>query len=150
MKNNKIIHVIGRALIFDNEHILLAREINSANTFLPGGHVEYNEGIANAIKRELLEEFDGIVEIGDFIGIIENSFICDGEPYYEINLLFSAKPLNFSFPRNPKSNEDYLEFFWHPVETLESANILPPPVIEFARKCLNKTTTANFASVLEK
>ncbi|GAG77802.1 unnamed protein product [marine sediment metagenome] len=37
------IHLLGRVALISNAHILLAHEIRAKNTFLPGGHIEYNE-----------------------------------------------------------------------------------------------------------
>ena len=39
------INVLGRIVIISKGHVLLAHEIGARNTFLPGGHVEYNEGV---------------------------------------------------------------------------------------------------------
>jgi 8-oxo-dGTP diphosphatase len=144
MRNN--IHIIARALIFDSGHILLVREKSSTNSFLPGGHIEENEEITIALTRELKEEFNGVIELGDFAGVIENFFHNGKEDQHEINFLFIAKLLNFAFPENPISNESYLEFFWHPIASIETANVLPTPVIEFI---INSALSANpqFASV---
>ena len=68
------IHLLGRVALVSNGHILLAHEIGAENIFLPGGHVEYNEPVKNAILRELREEFDGEVQIKGFIGVVEHSF----------------------------------------------------------------------------
>lgn len=50
-----VIHLLGRVALISNGHILLAHEIGAENTFLPGGHVEHNEAVKNAILRELRE-----------------------------------------------------------------------------------------------
>lgn len=122
------IHVLGRIAIIDKAHVLLAHEIGAKNTFLPGGHVEYNEGVKNAILRELKEEFNGEVRIDQFIGVIEHSFDYNAQPYYELNLLFSGSLLNYAYPQIPESLESHLEFYWQPVEKLKGANLLPPPL----------------------
>ena len=114
----KCIHILGRAVIIDKGHILLAREIGQTHTFLPGGHVEYNEGVKNAIIRELKEEFNGKIIINDFIGAVEHSFDYNGEPYYEINLIFNTTLNNFAFPDIPKSLENHLDFIWQPINKL--------------------------------
>ena len=51
------IHLLGRVALISSGYILLAHEIRAKNTFLPGGHVEYNEPVKNAIVRELREKF---------------------------------------------------------------------------------------------
>lgn len=126
------IHVLGRAVIMSQGHILLAHQISAKNTFLPGGHVEYNEGTKRAIVRELKEEFDGEARVKEFIGIIEHSFedSYGNKPFYELNLLFNVELLNVTFPVNPSSNEPHLEFHWHPLEKLREAKLLPEPLNE--------------------
>jgi ADP-ribose pyrophosphatase YjhB (NUDIX family) len=119
------IHVLGRIVIIEEGHVLLAHEIGKENTHLPGGHVEYNEGIKNAIRRELKEEINGEVDIEDFIGVIEHSFSHKNHPYYELNFIFSGSLKNSHYPNNPKSLESILEFYWKPVEKLKEAVLLP-------------------------
>lgn len=114
----KCIHILGRAAIIDKRHVLLARDIGQNNTFLPGGHVEYNEGVKNAIIRELKEEFNGEIIINGFIGAVEHSFDYKGEPYYEINSIFNTTLNNFAFPDIPKSLENHLDFIWQPINKL--------------------------------
>lgn len=46
---------IARALIIDNNYILIAR-MKDAHSFLPGGGVELGESAQTALKRELEEE----------------------------------------------------------------------------------------------
>lgn len=129
-KDEPAIHVLGRAVIISEGHILLAHQINAKNTFLPGGHVEYNEGTKKAIVRELKEEFNGEARVDEFIGIIEHSFEdrYENKPFYELSLLFKVKLLSIRFPDNPESNEPHLEFRWHPLEKLGDANLLPEPL----------------------
>ena len=55
-KNN--IHVLSRAIILDQEHILVCktRDLPISFYFLPGGHIEHGESAEAAVIRELLEE----------------------------------------------------------------------------------------------
>ena len=50
------IHVLVPAVILVDQQVLLARAKGAANTFLPGGHVELGEPMAEALNRELSEE----------------------------------------------------------------------------------------------
>ena len=124
-----VIHLLGRVVLISNGHILLAHKIGADNTFLPGGHVECNEAVKNTIRRELREEFDGNVEVEEFIGVIEHSFEYRAQPYHELNLLFSGRSLNYDYPRIPKSLESHLEFYWQPIDRLKEVNLLPPPLL---------------------
>lgn len=123
------IHFLGRVALISNGHILLAHGIGAENTFLPGGHVEYNEAVKNAILRELREEFDGEAQIEEFIGVVEHSFEYPGQPYHELNLLFSGRLLNYDYTQIPKSLEPHLEFYWQRIDKLREANLLPSPLL---------------------
>ncbi len=123
------IRLLGRVALISNGHILLAHGIGAKNTFLPGGHVEYNEAVKSAILRELREEFEGEVQIEGFIGVVEQSFQYGGQPYHELNLLFSGKLLNYDYTQIPKSLESHLEFYWQPIDKLGEANLLPAPLL---------------------
>jgi ADP-ribose pyrophosphatase YjhB (NUDIX family) len=67
------IHISVRAIICDNDELFLCS--NSGNHLpcwcLPGGGLEKGETILDGIKRELLEEFGVIAEIGELLYIRE-------------------------------------------------------------------------------
>lgn len=123
------IHLLGRVALISNGHILLAHGIGAENTFLPGGHVEYNEAVKNAIVREVREEFDGEAKIEGFIGVVEHSFEYHSQPYHELNLLFSGRLLNYNYTQIPKSLESHLEFYWQRIDRLKEVNLLPLPLL---------------------
>ncbi|MHB1395098.1 MAG: NUDIX domain-containing protein [Clostridia bacterium] len=54
----KKFHMIVRAVIISDYHILLAHQKGADNTFLPGGHIEIGESAVAALKREVREELD--------------------------------------------------------------------------------------------
>lgn len=54
----KRMHLIARAVILQDNHLLLARHKGMDNTFLPGGHSFVGEGLKAALKREVREELD--------------------------------------------------------------------------------------------
>ena len=122
------IELLGRLLYIQENHILLAKATNESHTFLPGGHVEFNEGAIKAIIREIDEELGDKALVEEFICAIEHSYLEDGAVHNEIALVFSGSMKNSRFPQNPVSREEQLEFFWHPIDRLNEANLLPEPL----------------------
>lgn len=144
-----VIHLLGRVVLVSNGHILLAHEISADNTFLPGGHVECNEAVKNTIRRELREEFDGNVEVEEFIGVIEHSFECRAQPYHELNLLFFGTLLNCHYPQKPKSLESHLEFYWQPIDRLKEANLLPSALVTIVPSYSRHRQSSLWVSTME-
>lgn len=73
-KNN--IHVLSRAMIIDQRHILLCKTLDLPVIFyfLPGGHVEHGESVETSLLRELMEETGAQYKIKRFLGCLEYRF----------------------------------------------------------------------------
>ncbi|MDQ8739416.1 NUDIX domain-containing protein [Paenibacillus sp. LHD-38] len=129
---------IARALIIDNNHILIAR-MKDAHSFLPGGGVELGESARTALKRELEEEL-GVTtcEITRFLGVIE--FGIEEKEYHEINHLFEVKTNGLSAIIPPISKESHLEFYWiePTIEKLKQHNVLPYLVQEIIPQIISE------------
>lgn len=129
---------VARALIMDNNQILIAR-MKGAHSFLPGGGIELGEGAQTALKREIEEEL-GVTscEIVRFLGVIE--FGIKEKDYCEINHLFEVRSPELTSAITPTSLESHLEFYWlEPTEdNLKRHNVLPYLVQEMIPKVLNE------------
>lgn len=55
--NNQKYHVLARGVILSDGNLLIAHCKGMDNTFLPGGHVEFKEGMRTTLSREIKEEF---------------------------------------------------------------------------------------------
>lgn len=124
----KPINVLGRVLLVDCEHLLVVRR--PGHTFLPGGHVEYNESLKQAIRRECCEELSEDVEINDFVGILEHSFNDKNGPYHEINFIFLGK-MACKYPKLPKAGEKDLEVAWIKITDLAKEDLVPHEIHDF-------------------
>ncbi len=124
------IHLIARGIIIQHGHILLCHKKGMDYVFLPGGHIEPFESAAQAIVREMTEEFGGEAVIDRFVTTIENSYLEDSKDHHEICIIMAGRLSNVCYPESPVSLEPRLEFPWHPVAQLESANLMPPPLVD--------------------
>ena len=130
-KNN--IHVVSRAVLIDQEHILLCKTTDLENNyyFLPGGHIEYMESAENVLIRELMEETGYECEIKRFLGCFEHSFepshnnICHNHEY---NFIFEVKSASLHLNSSIIKLEENIELQWHHLNDIYN--------IDFRRKSL--------------
>ncbi len=120
MENNT--ELIVRALIVRDRRILVCQTEGRDYYFLPGGHVEFNETMREALRRELYEEMGAILKDVQFIGGIENLFSQDGQSHHEISFIFIAD-IDI---KKVISRESHVSFYWFPMDKFIEANIVPP------------------------
>ena len=116
-----VIELIARGIIIQNDNILLCKGKTSDNYFFPGGHVEFNEDSAKALRREIKEETGATVTNTRFIGALENQFTQNGEEKHELNIVFEAHLASFDI----QSLEDHIECLWVPLRDYKKTFILP-------------------------
>ena len=128
---------IARGVCVGKGHVLLCRPKNGGYTYLPGGHIEFGEKGAEALRREVREELGLDSTVGELLGVVESSFVQHGKPHAEISLVYRldvafAPDEEDGLPRVP-SREDWIEFVWWPVDRLDEANLLPPEMKKHVR-----------------
>lgn len=116
--------IIARAVIRRDGRLLLARDRKHQWSFLPGGHVEPGEPVAEALVREISEELGVHADVGDFAGVVEYGYVADGVPHHELNLVFEVAIAEAA----AVSQEDHIEFRWLPLDELADADIRPQPL----------------------
>jgi 8-oxo-dGTP diphosphatase len=126
-------HYLVRGMHITEDSVLLAKEKGSANTFLPGGHIEFGEKAETALRREILEEMGKDSEIGSFVGAIEHMWPDTSLDNHELNLIFNVKIMDVSIERNPISEEPHLEFLWARIQELEKYHLLPSPLVNLIK-----------------
>lgn len=150
-KNN--IHVLSRAVIVDQDHILLCktRDLPISFYFLPGGHIEHGESAEEAVLRELLEESGAQCTIKRFLGCLEYSFepghssICHNHEY---NFFFEAESDVLKLQNPLERLENHIELVWLPLHEIESIDFRPEPLKMLLRKWLESPKSNAFQSMM--
>jgi ADP-ribose pyrophosphatase YjhB (NUDIX family) len=140
------IHLIARGIIIQQEHVLLCHKKGMDYVFLPGGHIEPLESAAEAVAREMHEEFGGEAIMERFVTAIENAYREDGKRHHELCIVMAGRLDNVSCPESPVSQEPKLEFPWHPVAQLWSVSLMPPPLVEVVMSCARGEEPSPFIS----
>ena len=146
MAKKEIIEIIVRGLWRQRDRVLLCRNRQHGHVFLPGGHVEFGEPAAAALKRELREELGLELDVGPLLGVCEASFLQErqkksGGRHHEINLLFevhSRRQRGGAATVEPVSQEDHIEFVWVKLQDLRgphpAVRLLPRGIVALVVK----------------
>jgi len=122
---SKHIEVIARGVCCRNGKILLCHSKGAANTYLPGGHVEFEEDAKAALRREILEEIGVDCKVGKFLGVVENTFKQKGKRHCEVNLVFAVSIPALKAGKPVKAVESWIDFKWAAVKDLKRKHLLP-------------------------
>jgi 8-oxo-dGTP pyrophosphatase MutT (NUDIX family) len=122
------IEVLARGACVINGRLLLCHSKGAANTYLPGGHVEFRERAPEALRREIEEELGRNATVGRFLGGVEHAFVQKGVPHAEVNLVFEITVGGLTAGVVPSSKEEKIEFLWADLAGLD-ATALEPAVL---------------------
>ncbi len=117
------IETIARGVAIRNSKILLCRAKGGKSTYLPGGHIEFGETGREALMREMKEETALDFTVGRILGVLENSFMQNGERHCEINLVYEMAC--DAAAESVDAAEDWIEFEWCDLSDMDRANLLP-------------------------
>lgn len=128
MKHSKHIEILVRGVCVQQGKLLVCQSKGAANTYLPGGHVEWHEQAAVALTREIKEELGVKAGVKEFLGAVEHAFIQKGERHCEINLVFAMTIPALSPDQIPEACEDWIRFKWIPLSGLGRNHLEPGPL----------------------
>jgi 8-oxo-dGTP diphosphatase len=110
---------VGAVVVRDEGLLMVRRGQEPAKGLwtIPGGRVEHNEYLVDALKREVREETGLDIEVKDLLGMFEVL----GDPHYVI-LDYSAVPTTDSAP---EAGDDVAEVRWVPLREVASLECTP-------------------------
>ena len=130
MKHGKYpIETLARGVCVVQGQLLVCQSRGDANTYLPGGHVEFRELARVALEREIAEEMGRPATAGRFLGCVEHVFRQTGQWHAEINVLFELRIPGLRSDVPPPSCEDWIAFKWVPLTKLRWAKLEPEVLI---------------------
>ena len=127
------VEVAVGAVVRRGGEILLIRRARGAAVgqwAIPGGRVEFGEGLKAAVAREVREETGLDVEVGRFLGWAERMGD-DPAPYHYVILDFAAEPLDAAV--TPCAGDDADDVAWVPTNAIETYRLVAG-LAEFLRR----------------
>ena len=75
---------VGAIIVADDGRLLLSRRGPKARNErglweFPGGSVEFGERLGDALKREMREEYDVEIEVGELLGVVDHILSDEGQ-----------------------------------------------------------------------
>lgn len=153
MDSKDKIHVLARALVIDQDHVLLCKTLDLPITFyfLPGGHIEHGESAQAAVLRELREETGAQCQIKRFLGCLEYSFepnhssICHNHEY---NFIFELEADILKIENPILQLEPHIELLWMPISRLVDIDFRAEPLRDLIPQWLEYDANNAFRSVM--
>lgn len=131
MKTKENIEVLVRGMCIKNGKLLVCQSKGARNTYLPGGHVEWQEKAEESLRREIKEELGLKARVGEFLGAVEHTFVQKGKRHCEINVVFMVDIAGVKPEVDPEACERWIVFRWIPLSRLGAHSLEPWPLRKF-------------------
>jgi len=121
----------AEGIILNTERTKILVQCDLEETFyrLPGGSIEFGETGADAINRELIEEFDLSLSVGKLICVNENIIEYDGKKVHNCTLIHLCSVNNhFDGPLIHKELQD-IQLIWRTIEELNLKDMYPEGIL---------------------
>ena len=159
----KKIHILARAVVMSEGHILLAYDPRSKSDhyydltksfyYLPGGHVEFKEAARDGLVREIREETGYASKCGHFLGMLEYAWSFGGDEVcchtHEINLVFKVDIPGLDYRMTVTQQEDHVAFKWVPLADLAAVTLLPAALKTLLPQWLGNNLNVAFQSSMK-
>jgi 8-oxo-dGTP diphosphatase len=156
------IHTLARAVIIQEDHILLAYdprpnpnhyyELNVPFYYLPGGHINFKEPATQAVVRELSVEIGYTAEVERFLGIFEYAWSFPGDEVcchtHEVNLIFKVYIPRIDRYNTIPQKEAHVAFKWIPINELTKVDLRPSSLTELILRWLKDDSSHAFKSLI--
>lgn len=138
--------------VFRNENRILVFEgfekARSETFYRPlGGGIEFGEQAEDTVRRELKEEIHADVTDLKYVGMLENIYTFNGNPYHEIVLVYDGVLINSGMYEQAvivgeEANGDDIRALWKNLDEFgEGKSILyPPGLLEMLRDMISRST----------
>lgn len=128
-KNCKFLYYINVAgavaalIIDDNNRLLFAKrkfDPFKGSLDLPGGFVDRDESMEEALEREIMEELNLEIATYEFFRSFPNRYTFKGLTYYTVDMFFKCKIKNMD---KLKAGDDAAEIVFVPINEINPENI---------------------------
>ncbi|UOQ50360.1 NUDIX domain-containing protein [Gracilibacillus caseinilyticus] len=127
--NKPLLRAEGIIVNEDKTKILVQCDLEESFYRLPGGSIEFGETAVEAIKRELIEEFDLHSDIGELACINENIVQYDGKKRHDCTLIHwcsSNNKIDNELIHNEKSD---IKLIWRTIPQLGDRRFYPEGIL---------------------
>ena len=135
---------VGAVIIKEGKILLVKRanEPNKGRWSVPGGLVRKGESLVDALKREIREELNVDIDVGDVACVTDEIFYDDkgGVAYHYVVIDFFAE-----IRGNPKPGSDAADVKWVSLKEIDKID-----VVEFVKMLVEKITRKEGGIYLRK